>query len=85
MDPMKYEFLDRQGALDLAMGIFSQVNKRIDERIVDNVDPNDDVHVPSSAAVAKAIQHVGPTVEMEPLTDIDKIVEAAYQATEPDL
>ena len=86
MDPMTYEFLDRKGALDLASGIFSQVNKRIDERIVDTVDPSDDVHVPSSAAVAKAIQAIeSGSIKLEPLVDIDKIVDAAYEATKPDL
>lgn len=83
MDPMTYEFLDRKGALDLAMGIFSQVNKRIDERIVHTVDINDMAHVPSSSAVAKAIQD--EFAKIEPVTNVEELVEAAYQATKPTL
>lgn len=57
-----YEFLDRQGVLDLAEAILGSVNTRIEERIVQTIDSeSDDKHVASAAAVYAAIAAVKGT------------------------
>lgn len=57
-----YEFLDRQGVLDLAEQILTSVNNRITERIVQTIDNTSDaVHVPSAAAVYSAISAIKAT------------------------
>lgn len=59
----EYEFLDKTGVRQLAKDLLNTVNSRISERIVTEVtDTSDDKHVPSAAAVYKAItsrNHVG--------------------------
>lgn len=57
-----YEFLDRQGVLDLAEQILTSVNNRITERIVQTIDnTSDNAHVPSAAAVYTAISAIKAT------------------------
>lgn len=51
-----YEYLNEHGLQTVAKGILSQVNSRINERIVTTLDENsDDNHVASAATVYKAI------------------------------
>ena len=60
-DKQRYDVLDNEGALLLAKGILDKVNVRISQRIVQNLSADDEKHVPSAAAVLKAIknaQHV---------------------------
>lgn len=55
-DITQYDFLDRDGVLKLATGILNITNSRIAERIALSVDSSsDEVHVPSAAAVYRAI------------------------------
>ena len=56
LDIMQYEFLDREGVLKLAKGILNITNTRIAERITTEVSAgSDELHVPSAAAVYRAI------------------------------
>ena len=51
----KYDMLDQEGVMLLAKGILDKVNIRIAQRITQSLDANDTKHVPSSAAVLRAI------------------------------
>ena len=54
-EKQKYDILDESGALSLAKGILDKVNVRISQRIVQTLSADDEKHVPSAAAVLKAI------------------------------
>ena len=49
------DYVDQQGIQQLTELILQEVNKRIKNRIVDNVKPDDHTHTPSAAAIYKAI------------------------------
>lgn len=77
-----YEFLDRSGVQELAKGILSTVNQRIQERIVDEVNASsDDRHVASARSVYRAIMN-SKHVTMMPVTgDIDTAVPLDQRST----
>lgn len=55
-DDMKLtEYLDQAGIKELTEKILLEVNRRIKNRIVDEIKPDDRTHTPSAAAIYKAI------------------------------
>lgn len=76
------EFLNQEGVLNLTKGILAKVNGRINERIVNTIDASsDDRHVPSAAAVFKAITNSNHT-SIKPVTgDINEQVPEEERST----
>lgn len=73
-DENKFSYLDEEGAVQLVGQIFTEVNERIKNRIVSEVKENDDTHVPSAAAVYRAIANKSKyrfTPYTGTITDID--------------
>lgn len=76
-----YDFLDDEGVRKLAIGILSKVNERINKRIVQELNPNDLTHVPSAAAVYKAIRDSRHTKIQTVTGDINVIVPLEDRST----
>lgn len=74
-EKVTYEVIDRAGLQKFAEEIFTNVNKRIAERIVTEVSSDsDDLHVASAAAVYKAIAAT-KHARLQPVTgDLDTLV-----------
>lgn len=81
LEKKMYDLLDKEGVQILAKGILDKVNTRIAQRIVQVMDVNDDTHVPSSAAVLKAIASAHNLKIQVVVGDIDQVVPLEERST----
>lgn len=77
----KYDILDEEGLKVFAKGILDKVNTRINQRIVQTMEIDDTVHVPSSAAVLKAISSSHNLRTQIVIGDIDIVVPIEERST----
>lgn len=77
-----YEFLDQNGVNRMAKGILDKVNIRISQRIVQQLDITDTKHVPSAAAVLRAINTARHTTIQTVTGDINVEVPLNQRATD---
>ena len=77
-----YEFLDQQGVTSMAKGILEKVNVRIAQRIVQQLDYSDTTHVPSAAAVLRAINAARHTTIQTVTGDINEQVPLEQRSTD---
>lgn len=76
-----YDLLNKEGVQVLAKGILDKVNTRIAQRIVQVLDVNDETHVPSSAAVLRAINSAHNLKIQTVVGDIDIVVPLEDRST----
>ena len=81
LEKKMYDLLDKEGVQVLAKGILDKVNTRITQRIVQVMDVNDETHVPSSAAVLKAIASAHNLKIQVVVGDIDQEVPLEERST----
>ena len=77
-----YQFLDQGGVNLLTKGILDKVNVRIAQRIVQQLDITDTTHVPSAAAVLRAIQSARHTTIQTVIGDINTEVPLEQRSTD---
>lgn len=77
-----YQFLNEEGLASMTKGILDKVNVRIAQRIVQELNPGDTTHVPSAAAVLKAINTARHTSIKTVTGDINVIVPLEERSTD---